>query len=405
MKHLNENLKIFFVNKFKWLDSAPMATVSTFSTHAMAELGFDTTLIIQGDPSVDTNSILKNKFGLVPLKNYKVKLFTRNKTRWLKTSSIFYWKAVHYILSQRGIHHRTIVITRNTSFLIYLVILRKFFKITTLFETHGYHGYETLKGIPPTPHRPFLKLSHQYQILEKLFINRISGLVCITGPQMKLYLKDFVRIPALLLPLGSPEVSDSPDFSAFQSNAYDQKNLCYIGRLNQHINYKMVFKTLNLLEDQSIKFIWLGLKPENILILESEIKKQRLEDRVVLIGWLNHRDMNQYLKKHISIGLVAYKPTYQSMVITSPSKIFDYFAVGLPVIAPDIPTVEDIVIPNRNGLLYIPDNAESLANCINELFKSRKKYLQFQKTSIESAQEFSWKNRAKKLMSFIESLS
>lgn len=399
-----ENARIFFVNKFKWLDAAPMATISTFFTYALAELGYDTTLIIQGDPNTDTGLVLTEKFGLTPLKNYHAKLFSRFKSSFIQTSSNFYWKATRYILANRQTNGPIIVISRNTNFLPYMVMLKKAFNMTAVFETHGYHGFLTLPGFPPPPHRPYLKLSYQFQQLERVFMNHLDGLVCITSPQEKLYQNDFVKIPTTFLPLGAPP-NINTERSLDPQKSFQYKKLCYIGRLNQHIDYRMILKAIKLLKDETIKFVWIGLKPENFLTLENEVKKQQLEDRVELKGWMNHSEMRQYLANHVSAGLVAYKPTYQSMVFTAPSKILDYFASGLPVIAPQLPNVEDIIVEGKNGLLYRPEDSESLASTVEFLFRDYDVFQQLKSASLESAQKYSWKNRARKFMSFAESLA
>jgi len=396
MKLPKKKTKIFFINKFKWLDQAPMGTISTFFTHALAKIGYDTTLIIQGDPNSDVNKILQKRFGLEPLPNYHIRLFYRAKRKRIKSSGNFYGKAVKYILSQYDGRTRLVVMTRNTTFLPYLIFLKHAVNALVIFETHGYHGNKTLPGFPPPPPRPFLKLSHQYQITERLLLNRTHGLVCITSPQQRLYEQDFIKIPTVFLPLGAPS------FSGASPDSFEKKTLCYIGRLNQHINVKMVFEAMNLIADKSVKLVWIGLRTPNFPVLEEAIKKYRLEGRVELIGWLGHGDMKNLLRERISAGLVAYRPTYQSVVFTSPSKIFDYFAVGLPVIAPGIATVKDIITDGRNGLLYHPTRAESLASSIERIFSDRERYFRLKETAIQLAEHYSWENRARRLIDFIE---
>lgn len=403
MKVAAENARIFFVNKFRWLDAAPMATISTFFTYALAELGYNTTLIIQGEPSTDANTILKEKFGLSARQNYQVKLFSRFRSDLLRASSNFYWKAMRHIITNCRNGDQIIVMTRNTNFLPYLVFLKKLYGVTAIYEAHGYHGYLTLPGFPPAPHRPYMKLSYQFQRIERICLNHIDGLVCITSPQKRLYENDFVKIPTIFLPLGAPQVSQSGE-AVDSHDSYQHKKICYIGRLNQHIDYKMILKAMRILKDQTVKFVWIGLKPENFPVLEQEVGRQQLEERVEMIGWLGHSEMRRYLQEHVSAGLVAYRPTYQSMVFTAPSKILDYFAAGLPVIAPRMPTVEDIISDGKNGLLYRAEDSQSLAETITYLFENYHVYERLKNASTESAREYSWTNRARRMIRFMESL-
>lgn len=397
-----EDIKIFFVNKFNWLDPSPMATISINFTYALAKLGFDTTLIIRGNPDDDVNLNLKEKFNLTPIDNYRIKLFPRFNFFFIKTSTSFYFKAVKYILANLGNTEKSIVVTRNTNFLPYIYMLSKFPKITTVFEAHGYHGGSTLPELPPKPPKGSVRLSRQFKIIESVFLNKVDGLVCITSPQQKLYQKDFVNMPTIFLPLASPNLK--VDKTTTLPDLYRNKKLCYAGRLTPHVNPQMLFEALNLLEDQSIRFVWIGLKPSDIPILKKEIKKFDLENRVELKGWLPHNEMSQYLQKKVSVGFVGYKPTFRSAAVTSPSKIFDYFAAGLAIIAPRLANVEDIIEDGKNGLLFEPDNAQSLAHTINRIFADPIKFKELQKASFESAQKYSWQNRANKFIEFVDSL-
>jgi glycosyltransferase involved in cell wall biosynthesis len=44
----------------------------------------------------------------------------------------------------------------------------------------------------------------------------------------------------------------------------------------------------------------------------------------------------------------------------SPLKVFEYMAVGLPVVAPALPRLTQLVEHGREGLLYDPDEAAAL---------------------------------------------
>jgi glycosyltransferase involved in cell wall biosynthesis len=51
----------------------------------------------------------------------------------------------------------------------------------------------------------------------------------------------------------------------------------------------------------------------------------------------------------------------------SPLKVFEYMASGLPVVAPGIPRLRQIVADSREGLLYEPGSTEGLARALERL--------------------------------------
>jgi len=379
-----------------------MATVSTFSTYALAEQGQPTTLIIEGASEQDANLLLKEKFGIAARENYQVKLLSRRIFGKIKSSQIFFLRALGHILKHSPDRKRVVVITRNTTFLFYLALLKKLFGFTVLFEAHGYHGMVNLPDLPSRPQLSFFQRNSSYRYLEQFLINQCSGLVCITRPQCQLYRADFVKVPSAVLPLGSRAseklVGSLPQFS--------KKRLVYIGRLTVHIDVDLMIQAIKSVEAKGITMVWVGLKPGDIEVLTKKIREANLPENAFLLkGWMAHKDMAALLREQTSIGLATYKPTYRSAVVTCPTKIFDYYAVGLPVIAAKIPTVEDLVTDGQHGLLYDTQNPhESLVNAILTLCTDEALYTTIQANALHAARFFSWQNRAKRLLSFVEAI-
>ena len=88
--------------------------------------------------------------------------------------------------------------------------------------------------------------------------------------------------------------------------------------------------------------------------------------------------------------------------LVSPTKIFDYFAAGLPVIAPSMPSITDFVCQMKQGILYTPGCTESLASAIHELFLDPVRYISMQEQCIKAALRYSWKNRAQNIIGFTQ---
>ncbi len=395
---------IYFINKFNWFDASPMATVSTLSTYNIASQNVPTTLIIEGNPSTDANGVLTKKFGLKPNPNYKVKLFERMQKRKKKSTGEFYRNACKYIVNDK-VSGNKVVITRNSTCLPYLVALKARYGFIVLFETHGYHGIKTL---PDLPKRRFAKWQHKhsgYRYVERLCLNLCDGLVCITKPQERLYKADYVNIPTVVLQLASKNSGHMIDETVIQKR-FEQKRVVYIGRLTDHIDAELMIRAAKTLADKGIVFTWLGLKPGDIKKLQLKIEDMGAPKKAFeLIAWMPHNDMIKFLSEKATIGLAAYKPTYRSAVVTCPTKIFDYYAVGLPVIGTNIPTVQDILKHQREGLLFDAEDEGAFANAILKILNDYNAYLKMHKAAMNAAAYFSWQNRAKRLLKFVQALN
>ncbi|NTW50555.1 MAG: glycosyltransferase [Chlorobiales bacterium] len=241
-----------------------------------------------------------------------------------------------------------------------------------------------------------------YRYLEQFFINKCSGLICIIGMQRLLYEADFVKIPTIVLPLGSRkdqlvlgENSSRPKFEA--------KRVVYIGRLTPHIDLDVMMKALKICYPHGITMMWVGLKSGDFPILKQHMTLHGLPDEAFIRkGWMPHKEMIECLLSEASAGLATYRSTFRSAAVTSPTKIFDYYSIGLPVIGVKIPTVSEIVEDGKEGMLYEPENAASLAEAILAMFSSESRYEYMQAQALRAADFYSWQNRAKRLLDFAD---
>lgn len=85
----------------------------------------------------------------------------------------------------------------------------------------------------------------------------------------------------------------------------------------------------------------------------------------------------------------------------SPLKIFEYMASGLPVVAPQLPRLAQLVEHEREGLLYSPDEPGALAGALRALLdpETRRRLGQSGRTRAE--REFSWAAHCDRLASAI----
>lgn len=93
-------------------------------------------------------------------------------------------------------------------------------------------------------------------------------------------------------------------------------------------------------------------------------------DHIVFAGVLPHDRMPAALAaSHIGVApfdLGAHKPLALGFY-WSPLKMFEYMAVGLPVVAPAVARIPALITHDREGLLYDPADADGLAAALERL--------------------------------------
>lgn len=94
--------------------------------------------------------------------------------------------------------------------------------------------------------------------------------------------------------------------------------------------------------------------------LKQKVAELGLTKSVQLRGWLQHEEINENLNC-FDLAVHHYANTYMN-----PLKIFEYLSAGLPVIAPDIPSVRSI-FKDRHDLLITGASHEEVKSSIKEL--------------------------------------
>jgi glycosyltransferase involved in cell wall biosynthesis len=121
---------------------------------------------------------------------------------------------------------------------------------------------------------------------------------------------------------------------------------------------------------------------------------------VIFTGALPHAMLPAALAA-ADIGVAPFDPTRHGPLrlgfYWSPLKIFEYMAVGLPVVAPALPRLKRLVEHDREGLLYAPGDPRELDRAIVELGDSGLRQRMGAAARARVARDFSWAAHCAKL--------
>lgn len=96
--------------------------------------------------------------------------------------------------------------------------------------------------------------------------------------------------------------------------------------------------------------------------LESEAQRLGVQSRLVISGRVPHDAMPEFIAA-MDITVVADERTG----VASPMKLLEYMAMGVPVVAPRIENISDLVEEGKDALLFEPGNAEDLSARLRQL--------------------------------------
>ena len=133
--------------------------------------------------------------------------------------------------------------------------------------------------------------------------------------------------------------------------------------------------------------------------------KLSVQDRLVLRAKAGQDQVRELLSR----ARVAVWPGAGAMRIsaefTSPLKLFEYLAAGCAVIAPDLPAARAVLEPDKDAVLFTPDDPDSLALAMDNLAEKPELSASLGQRGQKTAGKYTWEQRAQTMISVIKELS
>jgi glycosyltransferase involved in cell wall biosynthesis len=150
-----------------------------------------------------------------------------------------------------------------------------------------------------------------------------------------------------------------------------QADLVYIGGMSDRAGIFVLLDGLALLAKQgitpSVRLAGYTDGETGLAAIQQGIRTRGLSAQVELRGRIPHMQVPAWIRSG-RIGLVTLQPIAKFLK-NIPTKMFEYWACGLPVIASDLPPIRPFLTNGKNGLLFDPTSAEDLARVIAWLMR------------------------------------
>ena len=144
-------------------------------------------------------------------------------------------------------------------------------------------------------------------------------------------------------------------------------DLVYVGGLSERTGVFVLFDALEILARRGIKptvrLVGYTDGEEGLATVNAALNRQGLCDQVAFHGRLPHDQVSEWLATgRIGLVLLQAAPKFMKNI---PSKMFEYWACGLPVLASDLPPARQFLVDGKNGYLFSPASASQLADRIS----------------------------------------
>ena len=135
--------------------------------------------------------------------------------------------------------------------------------------------------------------------------------------------------------------------------------------------------------------------------LRNLVEDLGIDSHVHFLGWIPNKDLPKVYQR-ASIGVA---PIRMVSPLALPIKLFEYMSCGLAVISSDTSTVRTIIENGKNGLLFPPEDSNTLATIIMRVLLDRDLMAKLQKAARNTVEAgLNWKAEAEKLRRFVETI-
>lgn len=147
----------------------------------------------------------------------------------------------------------------------------------------------------------------------------------------------------------------------------------YLGRVAQARRSDFLLDVLERLRTQvpDVLLVLAGdaPSPDEMAWMRAQIAARALGDHVLLTGWLPQRAALGYaLRAEVALSPI---PRGALFDVSSPTKLVEYLALGIPCVANDIPDQVQVLLASRAGLC-VPMDAAAFAAAVRRLLDDRR---------------------------------
>lgn len=153
-------------------------------------------------------------------------------------------------------------------------------------------------------------------------------------------------------------------------------HVVFRGGLQPYLGLETILAAADLLRNEPVRWTIMGRGPLQSW-LETEVEKRHNSAITLRTDFIPEAELQEILRiASVALGPVS---NHSRARRTIPNKIFEYLALGVPIVAAKTESLEEILTDHQNALLIEPGSAQALAEALVELMHSPSLRLQISK--------------------------
>jgi len=257
------------------------------------------------------------------------------------------------------------------------------------------------KNIVFEDHEPKKRLRWLYRI----FIKKINKKVLVANNLEDLYKSLDVDENSYIL---APNGVDLEEFDRIKKDddvwqkefdfKKEEKIVLYVGHFYK---WKGIYTLLDAAKSIKGNVVLIGGIKQDQLKIRDYINNKNLKN-VFCHEFIPHSKIIRYIKSADVLALPNTAKEERSANYTTPIKLFEYMASGVPIVASRLKSFATYLKDNENALLCEPDNQQDLAKKINRVLSDQKLQESLSTNALRQVKNYTWEKRAEKIIDFIK---
>ncbi|WP_041825737.1 glycosyltransferase [Laribacter hongkongensis] len=182
----------------------------------------------------------------------------------------------------------------------------------------------------------------------------------------------------------------------------EKKILLLQGGLSAGRNLEVLVDAMRYAQNLSLVLVVLG---DGLLLntLQQLVQQQDLVGRVYFHAAVPQNELLA-LTAAADAGVIPYQATCLNNRYCTPNKLFEFIALGLPVLATDLPEIRRFVEGQQIGLVGDTGSPRKLAALIDDFFSDDYRFATWKANVAVARQQICWELEGKKLVEIYEAL-
>ena len=374
----------------------------THTCAALARAGVKVRLVVRRTCDLPTKQCL-SFYGLTPHPNLIVHRLPVLNTHW----SLALWNRSYtlatlaWLLTAARLSQPDLILLRDLSLARILLKYKGLFDLPVVYESHeiSHVIYRNLHTHLPDCPQLAPEYIERIERSERYVYQHADAVVTITHALADAVEQTFGR---------RAMVSVVPDAAACPSEPTEAQDIgrrldsiYYIGQLYPWKGVDTLVRAMPRLASRRLVIVG-GLPYESDRTrLESLSRDLGVADRVTFTGFVPPAQVREHLSR-AAVAVLPLPDNPMARRFTSPLKLFEYMAAGVPIVASDLPSLREVLRDGENALLVAPGDPEALARGIDRLLSDRALSARLADQARKDVAAYTWPRRAQSLCRIFE---